>query len=616
MPKENNKMQVDIDTLKKQNVNDLLSIKEIYSKLEELGEKITKIKYIDNTLVKKLKKEYENLKKIILDENIQLQLDNKIDEFNLKLTHDIETINSQQVKLNNDIETVNSQLDTNTNKLDNLSLFISDYPKLNNEQYDDERFKRVLDILKNNGGGVLNLENERYIFSKNLIVTENIVINGKGNRHSYNTEKTTILEFVGSEGDFITVNSYYTRKSTIKNLNIIHNTSDNESTAIKIVNNPLKWGGSLRLNYVNITGFYTGVYHIMTYQVEIDSCNIFNCEKGLVFNPNVEDADQEPLSSFGNVNTVKKTSINQCKIGVDLNGDMLNIFESCDIEKCRIGIQIHSLGGRFAPPQGHVFENCWFENNGWEIINDKIVKDNPRYIICNSDIDDNYNALGTNSVSLPKIINARSDANVFPQIPPHNSNYELYSIKSESNIRNYFSDESVIDVYNKSKYTMDRVFIGNNGSWRTIYELSNKGLIAKVSLNEFSKREKFNNSSSEIVTRNIEIDYSSIINPDLNIANKFSSMSIMGVHVDFSDGSTGFCNFIINDFAYNRELVINKIGDVYDQFNYMTNNKIYISELYLNSSNNNKKFTITVEGKLIRSINIKMNFLPNGTFLF
>ena len=57
MSKENNKMQVDIDTLKKQNVNDLLSIKEIYSKLEELGEKITHVKYIDNTLVKKLKKD-------------------------------------------------------------------------------------------------------------------------------------------------------------------------------------------------------------------------------------------------------------------------------------------------------------------------------------------------------------------------------------------------------------------------------------------------------------------------------------------------------------------------------------------------------------------------------
>ena len=84
MPKENNKMQVDIDTLKKQNVNDLLSIKELYKRIEDLGEKITQIKNIDNTLVKKLKKEYEKLKKIILDENIQF-----------KLTNDIETINSQ-----------------------------------------------------------------------------------------------------------------------------------------------------------------------------------------------------------------------------------------------------------------------------------------------------------------------------------------------------------------------------------------------------------------------------------------------------------------------------------------------------------------------------------------
>ena len=98
MPKENNKMQVDIDTLKKQNVNDLLSIKELYKRIEELGEKITQIKYIDNTLVKKLKKEYEKLKKIILDENIQ-------------------------VKLTNDIKTINSQMDTKANKIVDISLF-------------------------------------------------------------------------------------------------------------------------------------------------------------------------------------------------------------------------------------------------------------------------------------------------------------------------------------------------------------------------------------------------------------------------------------------------------------------------------------------------------------
>ena len=84
MPKENNKMQVDIDNLFKQNVNDLSSIKELYRKLKEVENKISQVKYIDSNLANKLKKEYESLKKIILDENIQA-----------KLTDDIEKINSQ-----------------------------------------------------------------------------------------------------------------------------------------------------------------------------------------------------------------------------------------------------------------------------------------------------------------------------------------------------------------------------------------------------------------------------------------------------------------------------------------------------------------------------------------
>ena len=79
MTKENNKMQVDIENLFKQNVNDLSSIKELYRKLKEVEEKILQIKYIDSALTKKLKKEYEKLKKIILDENIQIELNNKIE---------------------------------------------------------------------------------------------------------------------------------------------------------------------------------------------------------------------------------------------------------------------------------------------------------------------------------------------------------------------------------------------------------------------------------------------------------------------------------------------------------------------------------------------------------
>ena len=80
MPKENTNMQVDIENLFKQNVNDLSSIKELYKKLKEVEEKILQIKYIDSNLANKLKKEYESLKRIILDENVQVQLNNSINE--------------------------------------------------------------------------------------------------------------------------------------------------------------------------------------------------------------------------------------------------------------------------------------------------------------------------------------------------------------------------------------------------------------------------------------------------------------------------------------------------------------------------------------------------------
>ena len=80
-----NSQQVDIENLFKQNELDLCSIKELYRKLKEIEKKITQIKYIDTTLADKLKKDYEKLKRIILDENIQVQLSNKIDEIKTQL---------------------------------------------------------------------------------------------------------------------------------------------------------------------------------------------------------------------------------------------------------------------------------------------------------------------------------------------------------------------------------------------------------------------------------------------------------------------------------------------------------------------------------------------------
>ena len=65
-----NKHEVDIDILKKQNENDLTSIKELYRKIEELDEKIEQINYINTKLVDKLKKDYEEFKNEILNGGI------------------------------------------------------------------------------------------------------------------------------------------------------------------------------------------------------------------------------------------------------------------------------------------------------------------------------------------------------------------------------------------------------------------------------------------------------------------------------------------------------------------------------------------------------------------
>ena len=58
-----NKHEVDISNLKEQNENDLVSIKELYRKIEKLEKKISQINYVNEVLANKLQKEYESLKK-------------------------------------------------------------------------------------------------------------------------------------------------------------------------------------------------------------------------------------------------------------------------------------------------------------------------------------------------------------------------------------------------------------------------------------------------------------------------------------------------------------------------------------------------------------------------
>ena len=68
MSNENNKMQIDIENLFKQNELDLCSIKELYKRLDEMEKKISQIKYINEVQGNKFKKELESLKNLVQNE--------------------------------------------------------------------------------------------------------------------------------------------------------------------------------------------------------------------------------------------------------------------------------------------------------------------------------------------------------------------------------------------------------------------------------------------------------------------------------------------------------------------------------------------------------------------
>ena len=146
MPIDINKHEVDIDTLFKQNENDLVSIKELYRKLKNLEKKISQIKYIDSNLADKLKKDYEKLKRIILDENIQ-------------------------AKLTNDINEINTQLNTNTTEIE----------KVKTEYYLTSK-TTLKEIVKSMGedGGCIYVSHGVHEVNESFVLDKKIVIKGHG----------------------------------------------------------------------------------------------------------------------------------------------------------------------------------------------------------------------------------------------------------------------------------------------------------------------------------------------------------------------------------------------------------------------------------------------------
>ena len=106
-----------VEELQCQNSIDFQGIKNIKESIKKLKSEITKAKNLNNSINKKILSEYEKIKKIILDENVSVTLDNKISNVN-KLLNDLksnvyslEDGQAFEKKTNENIKAISSQLD-------------------------------------------------------------------------------------------------------------------------------------------------------------------------------------------------------------------------------------------------------------------------------------------------------------------------------------------------------------------------------------------------------------------------------------------------------------------------------------------------------------------------
>jgi len=519
-------------------------------------------------------------------------------------------------KFSGDVQEKINSVPTLESQMADITINVSQFPRIVPETDDTARFNRAINYLSSIGGGELRLKLETYTLGS-IVIPDNISIVGQRNKDPWATTNTTILCFNGT-GDFITVQSFYNKRATLKFLNLLTTTSPGRTsptTAIKICKNDNRWGSSANIEDVTIYQFGTGIYHSLTYNVTINRCNIWDCGTGIVYNAVIGDGSEQDASiTFGNENVVENSVIVDCNIGVEFMSDFVNEFRNCDIETNYIGILIHYKNG-FLHPTQHIFINCWFEGNGWASDTDRTNNTNPRYLVCNCDIDSNFTALGTNTSLLPTFVNCKDTTNVFPEIPNCISNYLTYLISNENKIRRISNDATLDVVYNYPTDYVERITINNTGEIRDIFNVSNKGMTANIGLNNYESVNTYTPNATESSITNT-IMYSDIINPQSQgEINHISSTSLLVVHIDHIDGNYSRAMFLISDIKKTKLLFTQQIGVTETSYGgALGTNGISIINKTINASNI-KNFDVSVDGYNISKIIIKMNYLPNGLLL-
>jgi len=485
---------------------------------------------------------------------------------------------------------------------DIVTVNISNYPRIMEETDDTERFTRALTFLSNRGGGTLKLGLEEYSLN-NITIGDNITIAGQIVKRPWTSAQVTTLKFIGN-GDFITINSYYDKKSILKHLRLIPLIEDKNGTKTAIVIKSISnnWGGGAILNNIAIQSFGIGVQHYQTYMSYIVDTVIHNCGIGVSYKgviPGVTPVN--PGSTFGNVNTIDRSTIYNCNIGMELVSNKYNTFNSITIEQCIIGILTYKTTVSGVPGcDKNYFSRIWME---------AITK----YVVCNTSIDGSFESLGTLVEQIPTFdFCGGLSGLVSPQIPSINDNYITWNLASMSRSRNYFLDDTIDIFYNRPKDNIEAVNIGNAGIFKDLFNISNKGIVAKIGLNAYEKREEF--VTTDITTQNVFINYSNIVNAareSSGLANLSSSMSLMNVTSLHNDGSVCSATFIISDFAKYSKLIPTQLGTTYQSYSLLSGGGIAITNI-IGVLPANRTFNVTVTGNIIKSIVVKINYFPNG----
>lgn len=203
-----NKHEVEIIDLKNQNIQDFEKDKIQAKQIENLQNEISNLKKREQINIKKIENDYKKLRKIILDENVSITLNNKIDNNKTEVTNKINEVNEElnnkfstnKVEVNNKINTINEQLDTKATVV-SLEKFIE------NDTDHTQAFKNALSFCKSNNKSL-------YIPDGNYYLNESLVIDQDGLEIIGNSRNTKLL--IGHNSYAFEINSHRTRIKNIR----------------------------------------------------------------------------------------------------------------------------------------------------------------------------------------------------------------------------------------------------------------------------------------------------------------------------------------------------------------------------------------------------------------